>query len=87
MTVSVTKGDIIHGKRLNPADCAVARAARRAAGGDAFVSVTVDAVRIDGRAYPTPAVVAEAIHAIDAGWGKFVRPFEFTLDVPQEKAA
>lgn len=83
-TIKVNKGDIIHGRRHNCTDCAVARAVRRAVGNDSLVIVGRDAIRVNGVALPVSEEVQSNIVAIDAGWGKLVRPFEFTLDVPEQ---
>jgi hypothetical protein len=81
--VQVNKGDIVHGKRHNPCECAVARAIRRAVPGSYPVVGYAD-VAVAGARVNLPEEVGAAIHAIDAGWGKYVQPFTFTLELPAE---
>ena len=79
MVVQVTKGDLIHGKRLNPLDCAVARAIKRVAAPGSFVSVDRHHLRVGTKVFGSPASVHDAVLAIDSGWGQLVEPFSFEL--------
>jgi hypothetical protein len=87
LNVSLTQNDLSKGLRRNSTECPVARSIKRAVPPDYNVTVTRETIHItneDGhtKTLHTPLAVASVVNAVDSGWIKHVKPFNFTLTVP-----
>lgn len=87
LNVSVTQSHIARGQRRNAIDCPVALAIKEQLNEDVRVNVSTEFIIItrpdaDDSVYVhTPEPVAQAVHAIDSGWAKYVKPFKFTFTI------
>lgn len=82
VTVEVTQDDIDAGRRKSCFGCPVARALRRAVGGDAWVVGPSWARALaDAAALPLPPEAARFVRSFDDR--SPVSPFTFTLELPE----